>query len=326
MYNIKSFHLEITRKCSLGCNRCPRNMYPDEYKSKDLGFDDIKKIFSNINLENIDYILLCGIYGDPIYHKNFLEIIKFLKNLNLPLRITTNGSLNRGAEWWAKLASLLTEQDKITFSVDGLEDTNHLYRKNANWQNIITALKAILKSTALVEWKFIVFKHNQHQLVLAKQFAESLGVKHLVFVKSNRFGKAGGLTDDNDALEPDEKYLSEQLKNRRKNNWKPYPSNEMILEPQCIKGSEHTINGEGYYSPCCYTAKHDKHYENPFWTSRSHFSLKQKNLNDIFRSQEFTDIAEKLKQYSTAPEMCKRFCGRHISQNKLIQSVEQFTI
>ena len=59
----------------------------------------------------------------------------------------TNGA-NQTKKFWQNLSARLTEEDTVEFSIDGLEDTNHLYRKNSNWQSIMTGLDIIKKGKA----------------------------------------------------------------------------------------------------------------------------------------------------------------------------------
>jgi sulfatase maturation enzyme AslB (radical SAM superfamily) len=56
----------------------------------------------------------------------------------------------------------------ITFSIDGLEDTNKIYRINSEWESIMNGFNTIKKYGIKTVWKFIVFRHNQHQIEEAK--------------------------------------------------------------------------------------------------------------------------------------------------------------
>ena len=57
-----------------------------------------------------------------------LDIFKYLKQVNPDINIgmITNGGA-RSVDFWKTLAELKVN---VTFSIDGLEDTNHLYRRN----------------------------------------------------------------------------------------------------------------------------------------------------------------------------------------------------
>ena len=100
---------------------------------------------SIINVKGQKVINFCGNNGDPIYHTNFIELCNKLKNNNNTIHIVTNGSA-KTQNWWESLTTTLNEYDTITFSIDGLEDTNHIYRKNAKWNSIMNAVKIVSSS------------------------------------------------------------------------------------------------------------------------------------------------------------------------------------
>ena len=127
----------------------------------------------------------CGNNVDPIYLSQFLQLCPRLKENNCKINITTNVSA-KTKSWWKKLNSILDENDILQFSIDGLEDTNHLYRKNAKWNSIMEGIKVFAERKCKLSWKYIVFKHNQHQLKDAKGLSEKFGFDHFQFEHSDR--------------------------------------------------------------------------------------------------------------------------------------------
>jgi len=71
--------------------------------------------------------------------------------------------------------------------VDGLSDTNHLYRQNVVWANVERNMRAFIDAGGRARWDFIVFGHNEHQVDEAKELAESWGVERFQLKKSGRF-------------------------------------------------------------------------------------------------------------------------------------------
>ena len=61
------------------------------------------------------------------------------------------------------------------FSIDGLEDTNHIYRRNVNWKKLMGNAQAYIDAGGVARWEYLIFKHNEHQLVLAEQTASAMG-------------------------------------------------------------------------------------------------------------------------------------------------------
>jgi MoaA/NifB/PqqE/SkfB family radical SAM enzyme len=171
---IKKFSVELTNRCSLACPNCSRTSIDrkgfihDISKTKQLDLDLIQKIFPAwLKDKNNGFVIdFTGNLGDAIYHPQFHEIITYIKSINIKVQVTTNGS-HRSKAWWEKTASILGPEDLIVFSVDGLKDTNHIYRINAKWEDIMEAISICVPHTK-VQWKWIVFRHNEHQIEEAK--------------------------------------------------------------------------------------------------------------------------------------------------------------
>ena len=135
-----NFHIEPTSKCTLECPLCDRTWFYETFKKRNLHEINIEHLvkFVGPNAQ----ISMCGNNGDPIYHSKFHQLCKKLKGNNCALHIHTNGSAKTKA-WWSKLNQILNKDDCITFAIDGLEDTNHLYRKNAKWNSIMNAIESL---------------------------------------------------------------------------------------------------------------------------------------------------------------------------------------
>ena len=156
----------------------------------------IKKTFTNNIVRNCNQIFFCGSYGDPIIHPKFLEIIEDfrLKNPNLYIYIHTNGSAHN-IDWWMSLSEIIGKNGRVDFNIDGLSDTNHLYRKNTRFEKIIENASAYIQMGGIAEWNYIVFKHNQHQLDEAESLSKKIGFKQINFRKTGRFLQQDSMTE-----------------------------------------------------------------------------------------------------------------------------------
>ena len=185
-----SIEIELTTKCTLGCPACPRN---DPYHKKeiwDVGHldTDIVKSFADVDSDRT--YLFVGCYGDPIYHPEFIDIMRYYVARDKRVVIHTNGSF-KTEKWWNELAACnWSYNQRFTFSVDGLEDTNHLYRIRANWKSIMTGMKimgALPKNQRpWLIWKFLVFPYNEHQVEEARALATEIGIDQFTPVLSER--------------------------------------------------------------------------------------------------------------------------------------------
>jgi MoaA/NifB/PqqE/SkfB family radical SAM enzyme len=108
------------------------------------------------------------------------------------LACNTNGSL-RNPAWWSRLGAVMREEQNLgnycTFSLDGLEDTNHLYRRNTNWKKIMENAQAFIDAGGIAHWDFIVFEHNEHQVDEARELAIKMGFKNFNVKRTTRWSR-----------------------------------------------------------------------------------------------------------------------------------------
>jgi MoaA/NifB/PqqE/SkfB family radical SAM enzyme len=171
-----SIHIELTNRCRISCPKCIRTILvkKGELKRQDLSLEACKKYAESL----YESFMFCGTYGDPIYHPQFLEIVKLFKDNNKVIKIHTNGS-GKALDWWKTFFCLLKEKDEIIFSLDGLRDTAGLYRINISPEDhdqIIEVMKLTKNYKFKSRWVFIPFKTNEHQIEEAKQLASDIGI------------------------------------------------------------------------------------------------------------------------------------------------------
>lgn len=192
-YNdIKTVHLEVTDKCNAACPMCARNINGGEDNPQlpevELSLADVKTMFPVEFIKQLDRLYMCGNYGDPIAAKDTLEIFQYFRehNSKMMLSLHTNGSA-KSTEWWSNLATVLGTKGYVVFSVDGLEDTNHLYRQNTVFSKIMTNAQAFIDAGGRARWDYIVFAHNEHQVEEAEELSKKMKFEKFQFKKSARF-------------------------------------------------------------------------------------------------------------------------------------------
>lgn len=191
-YQYNWLEWEVTTNCNAACPQCPRNYYGGKtwptlpIINNTLGWakEHLPADFIN-NLKRIDF---CGTYGDPMLNNELPEIIKWLLSVNprLEISLKTNGGL-RDTAWWAKLAGLLGPNGYVFFSIDGLADTNHLYRRKVDFNKTIENATAFINAGGRAYWNYIVFKHNQHQVEQARELSKQLGFAEFNIKLTGRF-------------------------------------------------------------------------------------------------------------------------------------------
>lgn len=302
---IKSFNIEGTNWCYLKCSACDRTIRKDHVKKRnDLSINLFERVINtdlkNVNLDNIQFNF-CGIYGDNLYHPDIVNFFKILVYRNARIDLETNGSYKKPS-FWKQLPKVLTPEDKITFSIDGLADTNSLYRKGSSWDSIMEGVKIIGQSKVKSTWKFIVFKHNQHQIEDARKLASSLGIDEFLVRYSGRFLK-------NDPLLPDPEYVGLQQRHWDKvqNAVKSDTLNlDTTILPRCLSGKNVGITNEGLVIPCLtFHSIENKWMQD----NKERISLHSRSILDILNDEIWIELKELWGTPSNAPFICSKYCG-----------------
>tara|TARA_R110002051_G_scaffold132662_1_gene206258 strand:- start:555 stop:1649 length:1095 start_codon:yes stop_codon:yes gene_type:complete len=174
--DLKRVHIEASGRCNARCPMCSRHTYmgyiQPELVQSDLSSKIFYKFFTEDRTKNLDRVYFSGVYGDPCLNKNLPEFVKWFQTHRVDLSIDTNAGY-RSRSWWEKLGNMKT---RIHFAIDGLEDTNHIYRRNVVWKKVWENINVFQKAGGNGQWNFLVFKHNEHQVEEAKRIANSIGM------------------------------------------------------------------------------------------------------------------------------------------------------
>ncbi len=203
--DIRVIHLEMTSRCNSACPMCARNLQGGVTNPNlpitELTLADIRTMFPEDFVARLTSMYMCGNYGDAMAARDTLETFAYFRAANpkMFLRLITNGS-GRKPEWWAELAKVTSA---TTFSIDGLEDTNHLYRRHTDWSTIMRSAEAYIGAGGRAEWDFVVFKHNEHQVDAARALAERLGFKRFTAKRTDRFMSRGKVVTEKPVYDRD---------------------------------------------------------------------------------------------------------------------------
>jgi MoaA/NifB/PqqE/SkfB family radical SAM enzyme len=317
MYNIaeiESVHFEITNKCQARCPMCPRRILggPENpfVEQAEILLDDFKKWFPVYFIKSLKNFIMCGNLGDPIVAKDTLKIFEYIKDINpgIELHMHTNGS-GRSKDWWEGMAAL---DVIITFGIDGLGDTHHLYRIDTDWNKIISNAKIFIQAGGKARWNMLAFKHNEHQIESCQELSKSLGfevfeVKHTSRFKTQQWRAIDDLGRTVHVLEPTARSLSMIPKMiEAEAEIKPF------IDCKAVKSKQIYVAADGNVTACCWV---DSKWKAPMDDYRIDYmdkigvfhNLKNNSLEEIFNSGYFRDIAD---TWSTcALKECSKQCG-----------------
>lgn len=312
--DIKDIHLEITSKCQARCPMCPRRISGGPLnpfiKLDEITLDVFKQWFELDFIKQLDSLFMCGNLGDPIISKDTLEIYQYLREVNPNIRLAmhTNGSA-RDPEWWQRLAQLKV---KVTFGIDGLSDTHHLYRISTDFNKIIENARAFITAGGVAKWHMLVFAHNEHQIEAARAMSKQIGFVDFSIKHTSRF-KQDYLQVIDDAGRPTHRIKPTQtsldmipLAEAAQKEVKPH----IVCKAQKYK--QLYVSACGNVSPCCWL---DMEWIPPMQESRIDYmekisefpNLHRKTLKEIFDGGFFSKIEA---QWGTVGlKECTKQCG-----------------
>lgn len=347
---VKTVQIETSSMCNAACPQCLREWWNGDYSRIKQTYIPTEFYESRIpqhvynDLENINF---CGTVGDPCTAPNFIDVCRVVKrkNPNIRISIATNGGM-RNPKWWTELAQTLTENDVVTFGIDGLEDTNHIYRVNVRWNKLMENAQAFIKAGGIAHWQFISFAHNEHQIESAEALSQELGFNHFFTIYNNRFvveelfGKisVGG---DGRPLKPPTKKDEVSILLRREKQMPTEPTEWMkTAEKQCIKCQAQTtleayIDAETHLLPCCYLAgakftldptdEFDGYFKH--WTNfgGDKIKLDRNDWDDILAGDYFKELTKTWEQKFGEGRLlvCSGVCSSEEIQFSMYKNVKQ---
>jgi len=242
--NIREIHIEPTSLCNAECPQCARNIHGSglnpNIQLDSLTINYFTNFFNRDNIKNVNKIFFCGNVGDPCATTDLLDICRYLKSIkpDLVLGINTNGSL-KTEDWFRQLGRIFHGPlDYVVFSIDGLEDTNHIYRRNTNWSKIMRNAQAYIDQGASAHWDMLVFDHNKHQVDSAQRLAREMGFTWFRSKTTDRWDSYSAT----DELRPSEPYIA-----------KDYTNVDIVCEKNRDKSIFIDYLGEVW--PCCHMAE-----------------------------------------------------------------------
>jgi len=254
----------------------------------------------------LSQIIIQGDKGDPCMHPKINQLISGL--ISAPsspyITLTTNGSI-RSNQWWAQLAE--TKNIEVVFSIDGLEDTNHLYRVGLDYNTIIKNAQTFINAGGRAIWKMIVFKHNEHQIDKIKMLAKDLGFAEFRLEPAEpRFkgqalwpvdveGQIHYLSDTTLNISPQQFIFKNKL---QPTAYKQFNDIQRIC-PNLISGRIY-ITHQNYVIPCC----------------MMHFDTELK----YFGGDQLREMAEGFERYDISKYMLSSIFEQPFFKNKLLDS------
>lgn len=169
--------LDITSMCNLRCKHC---FIGERYMDNELSTEEIKNLLTQVKNMGTYQIYIMG--GEPFCRRDLLEIVRYIKYLNMTISINTN-ALMISKEDCDELASLLDpDTDWLQISLDGAcAETNDYIRNSRVFHKVIEKIKMMTTSGITTRVNTVVTRSNIGELHEIYRLCYELGVKRINF-------------------------------------------------------------------------------------------------------------------------------------------------
>jgi|TARA_R100000030_G_C3247262_1_gene122076 MoaA/NifB/PqqE/SkfB family radical SAM enzyme len=304
---------------------CPRfdfelNLIKEITNNSHTTLDMIKDRIGGKILSQLKTFYSCGVLGDGAMNPQCVEIYDHVKTSGtFATSLSTNGGL-RNKEFWKALAQTKT---RVVFAIDGLKDTNHLYRRNVKFEKLIENVEAFIGAGGVADWDFLIFKHNQHQIDEAEQMSKKLGFRSFNKKETTRWDdfdsdgnwiqrksikiddysleKVETETENNKGLSMTQKAkITDTFKTRKINCYSFHQGNSEIY-----------IAANGDVSPCCWLGDLKIHEAKNIINDYKKINLNYTNLEDILNGHFFKELERGIQGHKEAYRLqtCYHTCG-----------------
>lgn len=137
--NARKLYLEITTRCNLQCCTCVRNVWAEP--TQDMGKATFERVLAGLrDMPNLREVVFGG-YGEPFAHPHVFDYLAAVKDMELKVTISTNGTLF-DQEQIERLVRLGV--DVVNFSLDGTDpDTYADVRQGADLRTVLDNIELL---------------------------------------------------------------------------------------------------------------------------------------------------------------------------------------
>lgn len=166
---------EMTNYCNLKCPVCPTGIRAIDRKKQAMDVELFEKLIDQIG----PYLLTASLWawGEPLLHPQIKDVLRAIRKHRIATFLSTNGqTLNEKHI----IDALIHEPPTyLIVAIDGLTDeTNTKFRSGARLEPALEGIKILAElkkkhglQLPILHMRFIVMKHNQHQVPDLQDFS-----------------------------------------------------------------------------------------------------------------------------------------------------------
>ena len=292
--------IETGNICNLKCPLCPTGQRDPSVERGFMSLDNYKRMVDEFGR----YLVLLRLYnwGEPLLNKDLLPMIHYAVERGITTTISTNLGITLDQKGVRKL--LEAGLTKIFVSCDGTSpETYDKYHIGGNFDQVIDNIKLLVQEKqklphcyTRIIWLFHVFRHNEHEVDVARKLAEEMGVEIRINKMRTDMGKeifetaSISIERDSDWIPEDPKYCAFDMEHKEVKEQKSFCD---------LPWKETVINWNGSVLPCC-SVFEDKY---------SFGDTSQNKFKDVWNSEKYVaarrELLGKENKGSTICHICK---------------------
>lgn len=177
--------VEPVNFCNLSCPLCLTVSETSARTKAALSYEQFSRLIDDVG--DTLLLIVLWMWGEPFLNPALTRMIAYAKARGVFVHCSTNGNV----PFDAARASAIVDSglDTLIVGVDGAtQDTYERYRQGGSLDRVWENVRALLRArdergspTPRVNLRFVVMKHNEHEIPAIRERARSLGVDYLSF-------------------------------------------------------------------------------------------------------------------------------------------------
>jgi radical SAM protein with 4Fe4S-binding SPASM domain len=163
--------VEIADRCNESCVHC----YQVQGQKGELSTAELKAIFAE--LAELGVLLLTISGGEPTLRKDFLELVRYARELRFAVKIYTNGT-NISRELAQELGRLAVQEAQISLYSDRAELHDRVTRVPGSFDKTVAAARYLIEAGVKVVLKSPLMRANAERVQEYAQFVTGLGAEY----------------------------------------------------------------------------------------------------------------------------------------------------
>jgi MoaA/NifB/PqqE/SkfB family radical SAM enzyme len=178
--------VEPTSRCNLQCRICPVGTGL-ERPAGDMDLALFQRIVDE--LRDSLLVMMFWDWGEPFLNPRAYDMIRYARRAGVKVVSSTNGHVFAAGEQAREAVE--SGLDVLVFSVDGIsQETYQHFRRKGRLDTVLEGIRRVVAEkrrsgsrTPIVNLRFIVMQHGEHEVPLLREFAQGLGVDVLTLRK-----------------------------------------------------------------------------------------------------------------------------------------------